>query len=259
MFGNRITPVPATHAINAPLIEVFSSMQGEGVLIGCRQVFVRFAESNLSCDYCDTPFQSGPTCQIESKPGSGQFTSQNNPVNLTDITRLISSWQHTSNNVYHSVALTGGEPLLHADILQAWLPEMLAILPVFLETNGTLPAELEKILHLIEWISMDIKGSAVTGAPTPWVDHADFLVLAKERLCQVKLVVDETTANTELLEAARLVNRFAPDVPFVIQPRTQAGAPVLGGKTLLDLQSIASAEHRDVRIIPQTHPWLGVA
>lgn len=234
-------------------------MQGEGVLIGCRQVFVRFAECNLSCDYCDTPFQSGPTCQIESKPGSGQFTSHNNPVNLTEITSLVSSWQHCSNNVHHSLALTGGEPLLHADILQAWLPEMLAILPVFLETNGTLPAELEKILHLVEWISMDIKGSAVTGAPTPWVDHADFLALAKERLCQVKLVVDETTANTELLEAARLVNRYAPDVPFVIQPRTQSGGPVLGGKTLLDLQSIASAEHRDVRIIPQTHPWLGVA
>jgi organic radical activating enzyme len=234
-------------------------MQGEGVLIGCRQVFVRFAECNLSCDYCDTPFQAGPTCQIESSPGSGQFTSQSNPVNLTEITNLVSSWQHCSNGVHHSLVLTGGEPLLHADILQNWLPEMLAILPVFLETNGTLPAELEKILHLVEWISMDIKGSAVTGAPTPWLDHADFLALAKERLCQVKLVVDATTTNTELLEAARLVNRYAPDVPFVIQPRTQAGRPVLGGKTLLQLQSIASAEHRDIRIIPQTHPWLGVA
>jgi len=251
--------VPAIPSIDAPLIEIFSSMQGEGVLIGCRQVFVRFAECNLACDYCDTPYQPGPTCQVESNPGSGQFSSYSNPVNLTDITRLISRWQHNTNNVHHSLALTGGEPLLHADILQAWLPEMLAILPIFLETNGTLPAELEKILPLVEWISMDIKGSAVTGAPTPWVDHADFLALAKDRLCQVKLVVDASTTDSELLEAACLVNRYAPDVPFILQPLTQSGGPTLEGIVLLGLQEIASAEHRDVRIIPQIHPWLGVA
>jgi 7-carboxy-7-deazaguanine synthase len=251
--------VPATDLIEAPLVEVFSSMQGEGVLIGCRQVFVRFANCNLACDYCDTPFQAGPTCQIESIPGSGQFSSHSNPVNLAEITRLVSHWQYSCNNVHHSVALTGGEPLLHADILQVWLPEMLTILPVFLETNGTLPAELEKILHLVDWVSMDIKGSAVTGAPTPWLDHADFLELAKERLCQVKLVVDVNTTDSEMLEAARLVNRHAPDVPFILQPRTQAGGPVLGGKALLCLQSLASSEHKDVRIIPQIHPWLGVA
>lgn len=234
-------------------------MQGEGVLIGCRQIFVRFAECNLSCDYCDTPYQAGPTCLVETSPGSGQFSSHNNPVNLSEITRLASHWQRNCHNVHHSVALTGGEPLLHADILQEWLPEMLAVLPIFLETNGTLPAELAKILPLINWVSMDIKSSTVTGVPTPWSDHADFLAIAKERLCQVKLVVDDGTSEAELLESARLITRFAPDVPFILQPRTQAGGPVLGGKALLGLQLIASAEHRDVRIIPQIHPWLGVA
>lgn len=234
-------------------------MQGEGVMIGCRQVFVRFAECNLACDYCDTPYRPGPTCQIESKPGSGEFAGHNNPVNLSEITRLISHWQHSCHNVHHSVALTGGEPLLHADILKVWLPELLAILPIFLETNGTLPAELEKILPLVDWISMDIKGSAVTGTPTPWKDHADFLSLAKERLCQVKLVVDGCTTDAELLESARMITRYAPGTPFILQPLTKAGRPTLGGHALLGLQQIASAEHRDVRVIPQIHPWLGVA
>jgi organic radical activating enzyme len=234
-------------------------MQGEGVLIGCRQVFVRFAECNLACDYCDTPYQAGPTCQIESRPGSGEFSSRGNPVNLAEISGLIADWQDSSNHVHHSVALTGGEPLLHADVLRMWLPEMSAILPIFLETNGTLAGELEKILPLVEWISMDIKGSAVTGAATPWRDHGDFLALAKDRLCQVKLVVDAATTDAELLEAARLVNRHAPHVPFILQPRTLAGRPALRGKVLLGLQTIAAEEHRDVRIIPQIHPWLGVA
>ena len=251
--------MPAIPAIEAPLIECFSSLQGEGVLIGCRQVFVRFAECNLTCDYCDTSYQPGPTCQIESKPGSGQFTSHDNPVNLSEITRLISHWQHISNNVHHSVVLTGGEPLLHAEILQAWLPEVLGLLPIFLETTGTLPSELEKIRHLVDWISMDIKGSAVTGVSTPWTDHADFLALAGDRLCQVKLVVDAGTTDSELLEAASLVNRYAPEVPFILQPRTLTTGPALKGGALLGLQALAAAEHRDVRIIPQIHPWLGVA
>jgi organic radical activating enzyme len=233
-------------------------MQGEGVLIGCRQVFVRFAECNLSCAYCDTPFQAGPVCQVESTPGTGTFTSHDNPVNLTELTGLISHWQHISNHVHHSVALTGGEPLLHADVLKEWLPAILPVLPIFLETNGTLPAELEKVLPLLEWISLDIKGSAVTGEPTPWRDHADFLALARERLCQVNLVVDSSTTNNELLEAARLVHRYAPDVPFILQPRTLASGPALSGHALLGLQAAAAAEHRDVRIIPQIHPWLGV-
>lgn len=252
-------PVPAIPLINAALMEVFSSIQGEGVLIGCRQIFVRFSDCNLSCEYCDTPYQPGPTCQIETEPGSGQFSSRDNPINLSDITRLVSKWQHSSNNAHHSLALTGGEPLLHADILMEWLPQVREVLPVFLETNGTLPVQLEKVLPLIDLVSMDIKGSAVTGETTPWLDHADFLALAGERLCQVKLVVDPGTTGHELLEAARMVTRIAPKTPFILQPRTIASKPAITGHALLDLQKLAAEEHKDVRIIPQVHPWLGIA
>lgn len=259
MYGSRRTLVPATHVIDSSLVEVFSSMQGEGVLIGCRQVFVRFAGCNLDCEYCDTPFHATQSCQVEVVPGSGQFQSHSNPFDLNRLTRLISDWQHQTNNAHHSVSLTGGEPLLHSDTLAAWLPELQPLLPIFLETNGTLPAELEKILPFVDFISMDIKGSAVTGVATPWVDHADFLSLAKDRLCQVKLVVSPETSNDELLEAAQLANRHAPNVPFILQPLTLGAGLSMSGESLLELQQIAAAKHSDVRIIPQIHPWLGVA
>jgi organic radical activating enzyme len=228
------------------------------VLIGCRQVFIRFAECNLACAYCDTPFQPGPTCRIEHPPGSGRFDSRPNPVKLSAVTALLADWQHMSSHMHHSLALTGGEPLLHADILQAWLPDVRSILPVFLETNGTLADELAKVLPLIDWISMDIKGAAVTGVATPWAEHADFMERAGDRLCQVKLVVDAGTPGNELLAAARLVDRHAPRTPLILQPRTLASGPALGGTALLGLQELAARAHRDVRIIPQVHPWLGV-
>lgn len=251
--------MPATAATDAPLIEIFSSLQGEGVLIGCRQVFVRFALCNLDCAYCDTLFQPSTVCRIEVIPGSGDFTSYGNPVNLEDVTRLIAGWEAEKPGMHHSLVLTGGEPLLHADVLCRWLPVVAEILPVYLETNGTLPKALGKILSTLRWISMDIKGGAVTGQSTPWEEHAAFLALAAGKLCQVKLVVDHATTRDELLQAADLVAQLAPDIPFVLQPRTSAGRPAMSGVELLGLQAAAAARHRDVRIIPQVHPWLGVA
>lgn len=252
-------PAPATRVIEAPLIEVFSSLQGEGVLIGARQIFVRFAECNLACSYCDTPFQPTASCRIETAPGSGEFVSRENPVDLLEVTRLIAAWQENTNNLHHSVALTGGEPLLHAAVLKKWLPEVSGLLPVLLETNGTLPAELEMILPLIDMISMDIKGFSTTGVTTPWAEHARFMALAKERLCQVKLVVDAATPDEEVLQAASLVRQHAPRTPFVLQPRTTVAGIVPDGSRLLTLQQVAAAEHDDVRVIPQVHPFLGIA
>lgn len=259
MSGSRRTPVQATPAIDAPLIEIFSSMQGEGALIGCRQVFVRFAGCNLDCDYCDTPFQPQAYCQVEKTPGSGEFEQIDNPIALNQVSKIVSRWQAETNHVHHSIALTGGEPLLHADLLCRWLPEIKSVLPVYLETNGTLPAELEKIIQYVDYISMDIKGSAVTGEPTPWRDHADFLALARPFLCHVKFVISSETPDEELLEAAQLASRHAPDAPFILQPQTLSSGLSLSGTQLHKLQETAASVHPDVRIIPQIHPWLGVA
>lgn len=251
--------MPAIPPTEVPLIEVFSSLQGEGLLIGCRQIFIRFADCNWSCDYCDTPIHAEEFWRLDDPPGSGQFTRHPNPASLVELTDLLADWQRRQPGLHHSLALTGGEPLLHAAALQDWLPRLVPRLPTFLETNGILVKELICLLPELDLISMDLKLAGSTGRETPWNLHADFLRAAKDKLLQVKIVLDRGTSPAELHQAAELMQRLAPTVPLVLQPRTENAAPVLQGAELLACQEITAAVHPASRVIPQMHPLLGIA
>ena len=256
------TPVPKARAA-APLIEVFSSIQGEGSLLGRRQIFVRFAGCNLQCGYCDTPHTPRQRCRVEKVPGSGCFTTWDNPVELTtlvDYTHSLLDSRSTCQHSHRSFAFTGGEPLLHAELLHKWLPHLRNILPIQLETNGTLPHALEHVIPWLDWVVMDIKLESQTGEPTPWELHRDFLRLALQAQCRVKLVVGDLTQDAELHTAAKLLTSTLPSTEanfdVVLQPRTINGRCSIAGTTLLRQQDILSAYALDVRVIPQTHCFM---
>ena len=232
-------------------------MQGEGVLIGRRQLFVRLADCNLTCAYCDTDHAAGPLWSVEVEPGRTAVRQHPNPVAPEQLTGLVRSWQERLP-LHHSLALTGGEPLLQSAALAGWLPAVSRVLPVYLETNGTLPGPLAALLPYLTWISMDIKLAATTGAPTPWEAHAAFLSAARPKICQTKLVVDACATDADLVDVARFVQRHGPEIPLVLQPRTVAGRPAVGGGRLLAMQAIAAREHLETLVIPQVHPLLFV-
>jgi organic radical activating enzyme len=239
------------------LVELFSSVQGEGVLIGRRQLFVRLAGCNLTCTYCDTVYTAGSVWRAEREPGSRQQVEFPNPVTSAVLTGLISSWQKNFP-LHHALVLTGGEPLLQSCALANWLPDVAPILPVYLETNGTLPAALAEVMPHLTWVSMDIKLAQGAGKTTLWAEHAAFLEIAGTKTCQVKVVVDADTTTEDLVAVSTFVQRHAPQVPLVLQPRTSAGRPAVGGHRLLALQAAAAREHFSTLIIPQTHPLLAV-
>lgn len=249
--------MPAIPATELRLKEIFSSVQGEGVLIGRRQLFVRLSGCNLACDYCDTDFAAAETWTLEGEPGGSGRRELPNPADPQLLTGLIGRWQRLLP-VHHSLALTGGEPLLQVQALAGWLPAIREHLPVYLETNGTLPAALELLLPYLTWVSMDIKLAATSGAPTPWEAHADFLRLSGAKACQVKVVVDDRTTDSEIAEVASFVQRHAPAAPLILQPKTVANHPSLVGSQLLRLQEAAAREHVATLVIPQVHPLLSV-
>src|SRR5215470_10314932 len=102
------------------LVEVFSSIQGEGILVGRRQIFVRTYGCNLRCTYCDSPEtlkESGtpPQCRVETPSGSWNFRRIPNPVSACALTDIVAGYLQEP---HHSLSITGGEPLLHARFLE---------------------------------------------------------------------------------------------------------------------------------------------
>lgn len=242
----------------ADLIEIFSSIQGEGVLVGTRQIFIRFPDCNLNCRYCDTDFLKSPTCLIESSPGSGELETVKNPLNFSRVKNLVTKWNLELPEAHHSISITGGEPLLHGEVLLSWLPELRKILPVYLETNGTLPDQLEVLIQHLDWVSMDIKLHSQTGLRTEWEIHRQFLKIANQTDCYVKLVVGEETPDLELQLAADLVSEVSKRIWIVLQPVTKTGQITLSTNRLLQMQALTSEIHSKVRVIPQTHRFMGV-
>ncbi|MGI6493125.1 MAG: 7-carboxy-7-deazaguanine synthase QueE [Pelotomaculum sp.] len=238
-----------------PVVEIFSSVQGEGLYVGCRQIFIRFFGCNLKCSYCDTDFSGVPTyCRVETEPGRGHFAQLQNPLDNDDITKIL---DRLAIEKHHSISFTGGEPLLSFNILKELIPT-LGGTRVYLETNGTLPGELSRIIDLVDVIAMDIKLPSTSGLSHLWDRHARFLEIAAAKETFVKAVVAEHTSEWEIERAARMIQDIAPSSSLVIQPITIGGALGASSARLCELQWHALKYLDDVRVIPQTHKIMGM-
>jgi 7-carboxy-7-deazaguanine synthase len=243
----------------ATLVECFSSVQGEGMLVGLRQAFIRFSGCNLNCSFCDTPgmTQAPEGCLLEMTPGRRDFETVANPVGCERIVSLLENWTRGWPGVHHSISVTGGEPLLHGESLLQWLPELRKVLPIHLETNGTLFEALAPLLPHLDYIGMDIKLPSASGCPGLWREHQAFLELASQREVYVKLVVDKSTEDWEIERSCVLIAGINPAIPLILQPMTLPDGTIsVSPLRMLEFQELAGAL-REVRVIPQTHKFMG--
>lgn len=241
--------------------EMFSSIQGEGMLAGRRQVFIRLTECNLDCSYCDTQHQKSDTCSMETEPGSNRFHPIKQPLSLSTVLDTCADWTRQLPHAHHSISLTGGEPLLSSDVLKGWLPELRRVLPIHLETNGTMHVALEEVIQHLEYISMDMKLPSTSACTDNlWDLHRLFLKSARAVNVSVKLVIGDDSTREELLQACDIIATVDPEIPLFLQPVTLPGGKVgISAVHLLQFQGIAAARLPDVRVIPQMHKLLGVA
>lgn len=244
--------------MDAQLIEIFSSIQGEGIYIGHRQLFLRFFGCNLQCSYCDTLQKQCPSqCRVELNETAGNYILKDNPLDTPELIKIITSYPVHQQ---HSVSLTGGEPLLHWEFLKGFLPVLIKRtgLKVFLETNGTLVNELKELLPWVNYIAMDFKLSGSLGGSECLKEHLEFLKLSLNNNVFVKIVVTQDSSQQEVLDYMKAIKSISTSVPVVLQPATPSTEKEKVSNTfLMDLHTESLRILPGVRVIPQIHKIMG--
>ena len=246
----------------ARLIEVFSAIQGEGLNVGTRQIFIRFAICDLRCNYCDSAhtWVTPSEYRIEATPGLRDFEVYSNPVELTTLLKFVE--RQNVPGLHDSISLTGGEPLLHAPFLAAFLPEVRSLtnLPIYLETGGHRPEQLLTILPYLDSVGMDLKLPSVSGE-SHWQAHAQFLQSCYNSQTEVfvKIIISSHTDVEELERAANLVAAVSPEIIIYLQPVTPLEVGTMfapSPEQVLKWQALMKKLTKQVRVVPQTHKML---
>ena len=127
------------------IAEIFHSRQGEGLLTGRESVFVRASGCNLRCWFCDTPYTS--------------WTPEGEDLSVEEILAQVEAWDSPH------VVLTGGEPMLFAELLPLAHELRLRHRHITIETAGTLDLPVDCDLMSI---SPKLSNSAPREGNTRW-------------------------------------------------------------------------------------------
>lgn len=238
--------------VKGRIIEIFSSIQGEGLWVGRPQVFVRFHGCKLKCGYCDTPLTHHQitSARVEFPPFSKKF--ENYPLEFTvdELNRQIKRFE------IPSLAITGGEPLEQVDFLSAWLPTLEGKYDVLLETSGIETEGLKKIMGWVDIVSLDIKIPSATGEIAFWEEHKKFINAALAKPCYAKVVFDEKITDGEIEHLMMLLHRYS-SLPVVFQPVSPIQKRDM--KKCLEVFWLFSQKFPNrVRLIPQIHKFLAI-
>jgi 7-carboxy-7-deazaguanine synthase len=103
--------------------EIYRSVQGEGFLAGTTSAFVRASGCNLRCWYCDTPYAS--------------WLPEGEDLGVDEIVARVERLEA------EHVVLTGGEPMLFAELIPLTAQLARRGMHITIETAGTLYLPLE--------------------------------------------------------------------------------------------------------------------
>ena len=229
-----------------PVLEVFGpTVQGEGMVIGRKTMFVRTAGCDYQCSWCDSAF---------TWDGSGK-----DDIRLLPAADVIAELERVGGSAFNHVTISGGNPAL--------LPQLGALIDglhergiqVALETQGS---RWQSWFADIDDLTLSPKPPS-SGMTTDWAVLNDIVLRLQEagrRFCLKVVVFDD-----EDLAYAQYVHARFPGIPFYVQAgngnlnETDPAAMLpylLERYNWLIERTMADETLRAVHVLPQLHTWV---
>ena len=208
------------------VVEIFESINGEGMRAGELAVFVRMKGCNLSCNYCDTMWANEADCEFEGMTAD----------------RIV---ERVKKSGIKNVTLTGGEPLLQKDadkLLELFSEEN--NIRVEIETNGSV--NLSPFLKY-ENTSFTMDYKLPESDMEKYMDLENFKILRKkDTLKFVASSVNDLKKAKDIIEKYDLIGRV--NIIF---------SPVFGKIELTDIVDfLKDNKLNDVRMQLQMHKFI---
>lgn len=178
------------------VVEIFESINGEGMRAGELAVFVRMQGCNLCCNYCDTAWANVSDAEYRE-------------MTIDEIMKEIATYG------VGNITLTGGEPLFRDGIKELMLAMANAGYHVEVETNGSI--SLESYIGLSSEISYTMDYKLAGSGMEDKMCLANFRILRPNAGDIVKFVV---SGRDDLEKAYRLAKEHLHprEIRFLLSP-----------------------------------------
>ena len=170
--------------------EIFESIQGEGTNAGALAIFLRTAECNLRCTWCDTKY----TWDWKNF----DYSKEVKEISIKQILQELRKF--TSRHL----VITGGEPLMQQDDLAELLTFLKPEFYIEVETNGTILPNNALSVLVNQWnVSPKTKNSG--NSLEMCEDNECYAFFCKQKNCYFKYVIEN---EDDLVEINTFIEKY---------------------------------------------------